>query len=457
MRAFCLFAVLVSLAVPRPARAEAPTARLTLNEALARAEARSPDLASARDRVSVQRAELDALSALRKPTFSAFATVVGASVNNTTTNTLGVAGVDYPRIGATVVNGDIALRPYASTMLAAGGRQLLSDFGRTDLLRDSAARRIPVATGRAETVRLDARAEAADAFFAVLAAEAVERVAEQAAARARSRRDLVSASAAAGMFPPVAKTLAEADVARFELARVRAGGVARTARTMLAAATASEAAEVGAREPETTAPSLPSENDVRARAGTTHPAIRAAQAEVAARQAATRAQAAMARPTLFLTGGLSTRAGGAPATSGDVLAGDGFLPFVPNYHVGVVLSAPLYDPVVKARTDVARAEERVAQHEAESVRLRTIARALRARTDAEIADAQMDALLRSLEASTKNFEQADTRFRAGIGTATELADAESRRVEAEIQLAVGTYDRLRARALLERAVGGFDP
>lgn len=454
MRAFRLLAVIVSLTVPRLAGAQEPAIRLTLDEALARAETRSPDLASARDRVAVQRAELSALSAMRKPTFSAFAAVVGASVNNTTTNTLGVAGVDYPRIGATAVNGDITFRPYASTMLAAGGRQLLSDFGRSDLLQESAARRIPVASARADSVKLDARAEAADAFFAVLAAEAVERVAAQAAARARSRRDLVSASAAAGMFPPVAKTLAEADVARFEVARLRAAGVARTARSMLAAATASDAAEVGARDPERDPQALPSEGDVRARAGATHPAIQAARAEVAARQAATRALSAMARPSLFLTGGISTRAGGAPTTAGDVLAGDGFLPFVPNYHLGLVLSAPLYDPNVQARTDVARAEERVAQHEAESVRLRAIARALRARTDAEIADAQMDALLRSLEASARNFEQADTRFRAGVGSATELADAESRRVEAEIQLAVGTYDRLRARALLERAVGG---
>src|SRR5262249_55803712 len=58
----------------------------------------------------------------------------------------------------------------------------------------------------------------------------------------------------------------------------------------------------------------------------------------------------------------------------------------------------------------------------------------------------------SLEAASRNHAQADARFKAGLGSSVELADAETLLVQAEIDLAVGRFEHARARARLSRAL-----
>jgi outer membrane protein len=53
-----------------------------------------------------------------------------------------------------------------------------------------------------------------------------------------------------------------------------------------------------------------------------------------------------------------------------------------------------------------------------------------------------------VEAARANYAQAEARFKAGLGTALELADAEYLRTDAEIQLAGGQFELSRARAVL---------
>ena len=55
----------------------------------------------------------------------------------------------------------------------------------------------------------------------------------------------------------------------------------------------------------------------------------------------------------------------------------------------------------------------------------------------QIAKATLPALERALEAARANYEQADARFKAGIGNGVELADAEALRTQADIDLALG--------------------
>ena len=60
---------------------------------------------------------------------------------------------------------------------------------------------------------------------------------------------------------------------------------------------------------------------------------------------------------------------------------------------------------------------------------------------------------RAFEAARANYAQAEARFKAGLGTSLELADAENVRTDAEIQLAVGQFEARRARAVLSRLLG----
>ncbi|HEY2370214.1 MAG TPA: TolC family protein, partial [Polyangiaceae bacterium] len=61
-------------------------------------------------------------------------------------------------------------------------------------------------------------------------------------------------------------------------------------------------------------------------------------------------------------------------------------------------------------------------------------------------------LERAATAAVANYEQADARFKAGLGTAIEIADAEALRAQTEIDLALGKFDLAKARAQLDRAI-----
>jgi outer membrane protein TolC len=57
-----------------------------------------------------------------------------------------------------------------------------------------------------------------------------------------------------------------------------------------------------------------------------------------------------------------------------------------------------------------------------------------------------------VEAARANYAQADARYKSGLGTSVELADAEALRTDAEIQLALGQFELARARASFGRAI-----
>ena len=64
----------------------------------------------------------------------------------------------------------------------------------------------------------------------------------------------------------------------------------------------------------------------------------------------------------------------------------------------------------------------------------------------------LQALGAAAEAARQNYDQASARFRVGLSTSVDLADAESLRTEAEIQLVMGRFEVARARAQLNRSI-----
>jgi outer membrane protein len=70
----------------------------------------------------------------------------------------------------------------------------------------------------------------------------------------------------------------------------------------------------------------------------------------------------------------------------------------------------------------------------------------------QVARSAIVALQNSVLATRANWEQADARFRAGIGNAVELADAEAIRTDAEIALAIGQFDLEQSRAAFGRSI-----
>jgi outer membrane protein len=438
-------------AAASPAEPDASVPSLSLRAALAYARAHQPELLAARERLRAARAEAEVPSAQWQPSFGALGEFVESTSNNSTASTLSESAVDLPRIGGTTVSERPAWRPEPTTLLAVGGRQELYDFGR--IAAQSAAVRALSAIAESEVrhTRLDLRLAVTNAYYAVRAAHALLEVATQAEGRASLHRDLALAAVHSGLRSPIEATRADADVARFEVARIHAQGGLLVSRGVFAAAVGYEQPELDARDEPSEESPVPSLAEAEGRAVEADPAVQEAVGQVRAEHSLADALGASLRPNLFVSASASLRAGGAAASNAVVPDGRGLEPNVPNYSAGVVLNWPFFEPTTSARARAAHAREHAFASEVEVARQRAFSRTRQAYQNVEVAQVALAALAKSVQAARANHEQAEGRFRAGLGTATELADAEMLRLNAEVEQVIGQFQAATARAELSRA------
>jgi outer membrane protein TolC len=183
------------------------------------------------------------------------------------------------------------------------------------------------------------------------------------------------------------------------------------------------------------------------------PRLQEALAQLRQQELETRAVGALARPDLHLSAAISGRAGGsAPSNNGEETSGNGFLPNVPNWDGALVLSWPLFDPTINARKRASGVAEAVRRSEIDLVRQQVVAAVEQFYVGVVVAREALPSLQHELEAARANYAQADARFKAGLGTSVELADAEALRTDADIRLAIGVFDLAKARATFGRAI-----
>ncbi|MEP6652351.1 MAG: TolC family protein [Myxococcales bacterium] len=429
-----------------------PAAAMTLQEALAFSRQHHPSVRSALARVTAAAAERRVSRAQWLPSVTGALEGFEATTNNTTATYIGVRGIDLPRIGGTRVSSSGAWGPSASTLVGVGLQQEVFDFGRIAAQAAVADVAYEVEQHGADTERLRLELLVKDAYYGVLAARAVLRAAEEAIQRARVHRDMAAAQVKGGLFAPIDLTRAEAELTRFEVGRIRSAGSLRSAQAVFAAAVGSDHELLDAAGEPPVLGEPPPLADALQQAVRRDPALAAARSRANLADAVTRAIAADALPDLVVTAALSGRAGTAEPSSGSVSDRYGPLPLVPNWDIGLVLRYPLYDPLVgprrtaaTARSEVARADLSVLEHEA-------AAAVHEVYVSLEVGQATLVGLARAADAARANYAQADARFRAGLGTSLELADAENVRTDAEIQLAVGQFEVRRTRAVLSRLV-----
>jgi outer membrane protein TolC len=188
------------------------------------------------------------------------------------------------------------------------------------------------------------------------------------------------------------------------------------------------------------------------RAAERNPALAEAVANLRAQEAFTAAVDALLRPNLAASASFSVRQGGARGSSGEQANFEGLLPYTPNWDIGLVLRWPIYDGIVAARVDAARQREEIRRAAVDITAQALNAAVQQAYVRTAVAEKAIDALVRAEEAAEANYAQAEARFRAGLATAVELADAEAVRTDAEIQLAIGRFDLARARAQMARLI-----
>lgn len=431
--------------------AAGPLRSLSLKEALAFAREHQPSLQAAIARLQAAQSEAQVPRAQWLPFVGATAQVVEGTTNNTTATIYSVPGVPLPRIGATAV-GSTDWSPSPSTLAAVSAGQEIYDFGRIGAQSALADAAVAVEKQQANSERLRLDLMVKDAYFAVVSAKAVLRAASDAFTRAQIHRDMAQAAVKSGLFAPVELTRSEAELTRAEVARVRASGSVQSAQLVFAAVVgAPEAALDAAGEAPAAPPPPPLPEAVRELAER-DPTILAAQARLDQQAANTNAIAALTRPELLAAGSVSGRAGGAAGSNGKTPDGEGWIPEVPNWNVGLVLRWPLYDPVVAARRSASAKREVAARADRDATLQQEVAAIRAAYVALDLANATLVSLGKAAAAAAANYQQAEARFKAGLGTAVELADAEALRTEAEIQAAIGEFQAHRARAVVARLI-----
>jgi outer membrane protein len=436
-----------------PADVSSTARPMTLSAALAYAHEHQPALRAALARV-VQRNEAAKVpSGQWLPVVGVTGQLFAGTANNTTASYVTPYFMDIPRIGGTQVSVPGTLRPYASTLVGAGITQEAFDFGRISAQRAAADALAAAERQAASAERLDIDLAVEEAYFAVWAAKGVLAAAEGAYVRSKAHRDLAKGGVDSGLRPPIELTRADAVLTRFDVGRVRARAGLATAQSVLAASIGTPDAAVDVAGEAPRAAEVPSLADAMQRAAARDPRILQALTRIKAEEEQTRAIGAELRPDVSLTGTVSGRAGGAqPSGNGDVATGDGLLPYVPNWDVGLVVTWPMFDGTVVARRDASRAMEQVRREELSVVREQQVATIEQTYIAFDVARNALPGLEQAVTAAHANYDQADARFRAGLGNAVELADAEDLRAASETDLALGQFEIARARSALGRAI-----
>lgn len=438
--------MLVSMAVVLAA-AQAP--EVSLAEALELARAHQPALEAARARVAAAGEDERAAWAQWLPRAGLMAQWVASTTNNSTATVISTQAVDLPRIGATPIAGP-SMRPEVSSVVAVGVRQQVLDFGKTGADARVAAARTDIERRRLEQTALELDIAVTQAWYAVKAADAMRVAARSALDRASSHAELIAAGTRANLRAPVELARGQAEVERARVTVVRAEAAAETSRRQLAAVVGDGRDALSAAGPSPEPPALPGLEAVLEVAERSDPRLKEAEARLEAQRSLAASIGAQWRPTLSATAALSGRAGGATPSSGAVPFGAGALPVVPNWDVGLLLTWPALEPVVLARATAAGHTE--AAFAAELVGLRQQQRSAASLTwlEADSAARALPALEAAARAAMTAQEQADARYRLGLGTLVELTDAESLRTDAEMQLALGRLAHARATAALTR-------
>jgi outer membrane protein len=427
---------------------------MNLEEALKVARRDQPALASATARLGAAAADQRIARAEWLPTVGATLQGLEGTTNNTTASYLGVQAVGLPRIGGTRVDGTRDWSPSRSTLAAIGLEQEVLDFGRIAATAAVADLAFEGARHHANSEWLRIELLVKEAYYGVEGARAVLRAADDAFRRASVHRDMAAAEVKTGLFAPIELTRAESDLTRFDVGRIRARGSLTTSQAVFAAAVGVPdlLLDAGGDPPLSATPPSSAEEGIRRALGQ-DPVILEGRSRIAGAEAEVRAIAAELRPKLLFTSSFSERSGNASPSTGPIsepVEPLPYIPNIPNWNVGLVLTWPIFDGVVLARGSAAASRVRVAQADATALERQEAALVQQAYVTLEVDEVALVGLARAADAALANYSQAEARFKAGLGTSLEIADAESMRTDAEIQLAVGQFNARRSRAVLAR-------
>ncbi len=444
-------ALLAALACPPTAQGQSLDS-LTIEQAVRLSLTQHPAVASARAAVAGATADLRRSQLARWPTIEAQAQGTRATGNV-------LAGTQFPAMGLATVSGpprdnSPAGGAWAGTTALVASVPLVGTW-RAGRVQQSRLAERDAAQARLLMDQLDVAAGTAAAFLALRVARAQQDVASAGLQRARTLDSVTTALAAQGLRPGVDSMRAAAEVALAETDVARAQQAIAIGEARLVAAMGLDAG-------------LPADvrgvRDDGASTGRVQDAVggHALEREAMARtQAASAARAAVALdwlPRIELAAALWARGSG-EATS--LLASDGrapqSFPVVRNWALGVVLSWSASSiPMARAQREREDANVRMAQERTRAVQLAIAADRGSADAARRGADIVLERSRAAVTAADAAVEQTLARFRAGLTSVTDVADAQRQLARAEGAAAVAAIERQSAQLEVARATGRLD-
>ncbi|HJZ75077.1 MAG TPA: TolC family protein [Vicinamibacterales bacterium] len=409
-RSFGASIVFVAAAATASAQTASP---LTLSQA---------EQTALRNHPQIQAAEFGALAAtqgIREARAAYFPTVVAS-----------FSGADA-QAGSRIAAGGLN-NPIIYNRIAGGFSfgQLLTDFGRTRALVESSSLNAQAqeqsVTGERASVLLDVDR----AYFGVLRAQAVQRVAQATVDARQLVLDQVSALAQGALRSGLDVSFARVNLSTAQLLLVQAQNDTERAFAQLAAALGSSSVPTRDLEDEPLPAAPPADNAALvADAFRQRPELSAARLSAASAASFASAESGLARPSVTVSGAIGMLPYYQPGISDRYAA------------VGVNVNVPL----TNGNLYQARAAEALARARAQDQRVLDVENRIRrdvetAWLNARTAFQRIDLTRELLDQATQALDLAQSRYNLGLSSIVELNQAQLAETQAEVEAASARYD-----------------
>ncbi|HUL75705.1 MAG TPA: TolC family protein [Vicinamibacteria bacterium] len=404
-----------------------PAAGLTLRQAQEFALAHHPEIQAADLRAQA------AGAAVREARAAYFPQVLG-------TATAAAAGSETRIAAPGGLNNPTVFQRESNGLLVS---QLVTDFGRTSSLAASARYQAESTTQTAEAVRARVLLGVNHAFFGVLGAKALLKVAEQTADERRLLLDRVTALAKANLKSSLDVSFAEVALGEARLLLLKAQDELQAANARLA--TALGLRDAAARElvDEPLFPLPPDDVEELIRTALdARPELRAARAQTEAARRLASAEKAAQYPVVSAVGAV------------------GFSPYrddrlTSTYSAaGVVVSVPLFTGGrLSARAQEAQLQAGASARILDDAQNRIEQDVRIAWLAARTAHEALEVTRATLESASRAQDLAQSRYELGISSIVELSQAQLQKTQADIADAAARYEYQQRRADLDFQVG----
>jgi outer membrane protein len=419
MKSIRFAALILSLALPLSAQTPAPSSPtnqpLTLAQAEQLALRNNPQIAVARLLALAQGQVTREVRSDELPTL--------------TGNLTAVQPHEGSRIAAGGLNNPIVYQR------AAGGvtlRQMITDFGRTRNLVNSADLRAKAEQSAQAATAADITIAVDQAFYRALGSQAVLKVATDTVAARQTTSDQVSALTSAKLKSTLDLSFANVNLAQAKLLLLDAQNANQDAMATLNALLGNEqpvAYTLVDETPETPAPAPQDAEPLVAQAFQQRPDLLSLNQQLAAAKKFRSAEHDLWRPTVSALGTV----GGTPVRADQITS--------PWFGaVGVNVSVPLFNGFLySARAKEADLRTSAADQQVRALR-QTIARDVRTTVLQAQSNFERIAVTQQLVAQANSaFDLAQTRYKIGLSSIVELSQAELAQTEAEIDYASARY------------------